>query len=146
METKPLHLKEYVRRIRGGREIIYRYHRKTGVRIRSEPGTPAFLAEMAQAGTAAVTERSSHIYFIQAKTLGFIKIGVAVDVHFRMRELATGCPDELELLGYMSGGKTPRRYEKRLHDRFSEHHFRGEWFRPAPAILELIANECSLTG
>lgn len=77
------------------------------------------------------------VYFVQAGTDGPVKIGTATDIQARVRGLQTGSPHRLNLLATSTGG---RRLEKRLHRRFAAHRVLGEWFSPAPALLEYIAS------
>lgn len=79
------------------------------------------------------------VYFIQAGESGPIKIGEADDVPQRLRELQTGNPEELRLLGLLAWRPG---LEVDLHCRFYLEHVRGEWFRPAPELLAFIAELC----
>lgn len=78
------------------------------------------------------------VYFVQARALRLIKIGVTMDLGDRLKTLRVGCPDQLELLGaiYDRGGHVT---ELTLHGRFDEHRSHGEWFHPCPELLEFIA-------
>lgn len=82
--------------------------------------------------------RSTYVYFIQAETLGLIKIGCAVDPSDRLYTLQCGSPDQLKLLAVI---RDPNAYdrEKGLHHHFRAHQSHGEWFRPAPEVLAYIA-------
>lgn len=66
------------------------------------------------------------IYFIQNESTKAIKIGYSVDVQKRLSQLQTAAPDRLVLIGQIPGDISD---ERALHDRFREHHLRGEWFR-----------------
>jgi hypothetical protein len=82
------------------------------------------------------------IYFVQAVTLGLIKIGVADEACARLRQLAMGSPDRLKVLGTHvceHGGKT----EPALHEKFAEFRAHGEWFRPDERLLEWIDTHCT---
>jgi len=72
-------------------------------------------------------------YFVQAETGGPIKIGKATTIANRLSTLQTGCPEKLLCLGTISGD-----VEKELHARFATHRLHGEWFAPAPVLLEYI--------
>jgi hypothetical protein len=65
------------------------------------------------------------IYFILAghKT---VKIGYSADPNVRLKDLATGNPFELKLLGTMPGQFAT---EKELHRIFDRFRLQGEWFR-----------------
>lgn len=76
------------------------------------------------------------VYFIQHGEAGEIKIGTTGgSPQGRMASLQTGAPLELRLLVSVPGGPAD---ERALHERFAEHRLRGEWFRPAPALLHFI--------
>ena len=74
-------------------------------------------------------------YFILAQTTSLVKIGSAVDVLSRLRELQTGCPVELTLLGAVSAAKHG---ERDLHRRFAKQRERGEWFRWVKPMRDLL--------
>lgn len=78
---------------------------------------------------------ASFVYFIQQGRGGPIKIGVATDPRDRLASLQTATPFELRLLAAMPGSFPE---EKVLHARFHAHHIRGEWFNPAPWLMEEI--------
>lgn len=59
-----------------------------------------------------------------------VKIGRTVNLAARMKALDTTA------LATMPGGPSE---EAELHRRFADHRVRGEWFTPAPPILEFIA-------
>lgn len=82
------------------------------------------------------------IYFMQDSGNLNIKIGYAVSdeviaAEKRRRKLQTGNSDRLIVLATMPGGESD---EDRLHGQFDEHRVGGEWFRPVPAILAMIAD------
>lgn len=80
----------------------------------------------------------SVVYFVQAGPDGPIKIGLTTSLDSRLRALQTGSPRRLTLLHTEPGG---RDRELALHRRWALHRLRGdgEWFAPAPAILNYIA-------
>jgi hypothetical protein len=80
-------------------------------------------------------ERPMFIYFIQCLATKKIKIGYARDPWARLTCIQTGCPTPLLLLGMMPGN---RFVERDLHAKFAGHLYRGEWFDPAPEIIEYI--------
>lgn len=86
---------------------------------------------------------SGFIYFIQGECGGPIKIGYTTDLVKRLSSLQTGYPDRLELLLAFPGN---RKHEKALHDKFEEYRLNGEWFRPAPKVLEKIKELCYLSA
>jgi hypothetical protein len=75
------------------------------------------------------------VYFVQAQG-GPIKIGVTGgDVKGRLAGLRNGSPTELELRATMNGG---RELERWVHEQFAEFRLHGEWFAPAPRLLEFV--------
>lgn len=61
------------------------------------------------------------------------KIGVASDPHKRLKQLQTGCPDELTLHYYVEVADDKRfMMEKRIHHELAHKRIRGEWFRFPP--------------
>lgn len=78
------------------------------------------------------------VYFIRAKTLGRIKIGVAVCARQRIAQIAKISPDELELIGVVNC-KQSGALERRLHSRFASLRVHGEWFNPGPELMDYIA-------
>jgi hypothetical protein len=80
------------------------------------------------------------IYFVQAESVGHIKIGwhAGTDAAERVRELQVGSPVKLTLLGTMPGEKET---EADLHRKFSHAHLHGEWFRAVPELLALIGRQ-----
>jgi hypothetical protein len=81
------------------------------------------------------------VYFLQAKTGGPIKIGIARNIVARMTEIQSSMPEELVCLGVMLGAG--RNEERRLHRFFSDSWIRGEWFRPTDDLLKWI-ERCSI--
>ena len=78
---------------------------------------------------------TGHVYFIQAQVSRAIKIGFAVDVERRLKEIQTGNPEVLEVVGAMPGTV---RAEKSLHRQFRADHIRGEWFEASAALVDYI--------
>ena len=77
------------------------------------------------------------VYFIQRADGGPIKIGFTTrEPGERLKQLQCGSPDPLCLLGFQMVWGISR--ERLLHKRFAEHRLDGEWFAPAPAILDYI--------
>ena len=76
--------------------------------------------------------RSRYVYFIQ-ETIGRhapIKIGVAINVQQRLKDLQTSNPRQLEIYTVLGPMIKMQAFdvEKRLHHKFRRHHIRGEWF------------------
>lgn len=77
------------------------------------------------------------VYFIRSEKTHAIKIGfTAGQADKRLKSLQTAHPYKLQLLATIPGNLE---FEKSLHDRFSSHRLKGEWFRPHPDILAFIA-------
>lgn len=77
------------------------------------------------------------IYFFGCETTREIKIGITSRrVEKRMATVQTARGHKITLLATVPG---TIKFERALHDRFSQHRLRGEWFRPHPDILAFIA-------
>jgi hypothetical protein len=75
------------------------------------------------------------IYFVEQQEK-YVKIGfTSGDVVSRVRYMQIGNPHKLNLIAAISGGTD---VERRLHDRFSHHRVRGEWFVLHKEIIEYI--------
>ena len=85
----------------------------------------------------AMNEKGKFVYFVQEKSGGPIKIGSSSDPKRRLKELQTGHPRELMILGSMPGGAE---IESELHLKFKNLHSHGEWFHDDPALMEFIKN------
>ena len=66
---------------------------------------------------------------------GYVKVGRAHDIEQRMRELQTACPFDLKLLAVLSTNPDD---EGLWHRKFHSCHYRGEWFRECPLVMEAI--------
>jgi len=75
------------------------------------------------------------IYFVQQGRDGPIKIGVASDVAARINQLQTGSAEPLRLLSVRPGSRV---VERQLHERFTGHRIRGEWFSPSDELMDYI--------
>lgn len=73
------------------------------------------------------------LYFALAEKLGYVKIGKSEDVESRIRQLQTGCPEKLILLG-----STPNEKETFWHGLWRHLRVHGEWFKATPELLEAI--------
>jgi T5orf172 domain len=82
------------------------------------------------------------LYFALAPNFGTIKIGcTSRPLRKRLEALNTCSLDRVRLLAWMDGG---REDEAALHQQFAACRHRGEWFRPAPALVRFIASEAFL--
>jgi hypothetical protein len=77
--------------------------------------------------------KPGYVYFLRSED--HIKIGYAVDVAARMKELQCGNPARLQLLGVIAAAPAD---ERAMHQRFSESREEGEWFRRSRALLDFI--------
>lgn len=77
-----------------------------------------------------------------------IKIGIAKDVHRRLAELQTGCPEKIALLGAipMRSAKHAKHIESRLHGFFSYLRVHGEWFRADEPLRRFITAATNPAG
>lgn len=89
----------------------------------------------------SATRRPQYVYFIQNEATLAVKIGVAADPVSRLATLQTGSDGKLSIIGVLPGG---RALERELHRRFSYARLSGEWFEPAPEILDLAEGVSSL--
>lgn len=71
------------------------------------------------------------VYFIEAGKGGHIKIGVAVDVGARLKDLQSANPQTLRVIVAVPGNFKD---ERRLHRRFKDERLNGEWFRGDGAV------------
>lgn len=79
----------------------------------------------------------NYVYFVKS-TNNLIKIGSTTNVERRLKQLQTGSPGELELLGYI---ETEDSYalESKLHEEYKTLRVSGEWFNiPVKQVEELI--------
>lgn len=74
-------------------------------------------------------------YFIRCAEA--IKIGRSTDPLRRFKDFQQILPFNLELLGILDGD-----LELELHDAFSQHHIKGEWFSYHPEIQTFIEEKC----
>jgi hypothetical protein len=75
-------------------------------------------------------------YFVRLGDDGPIKIGKTFDVEARMKKLQTGVPAPLKVLRVVKAD-----VERDLHQRFAHLREHGEWFTPAPELLDFISKE-----
>ena len=85
--------------------------------------------------TPAWVRRSTtpYTYFVQSGDCGPIKIGKTVHVLKRMRAIGTDNAESLKLVGVIG-----RDVESQLHVVFEHLCVRGEWFGPAPELVDFI--------
>ena len=82
-----------------------------------------------------------HVYVMYAEGTRWIKIGFALDVETRRRQLQTGCPHILRILFQTPAEDAPA-LEGMLKAHFAPYRLQGEWFtlpENVPAVLDLFA-------
>ena len=90
-------------------------------------------------------EKHVVVYFLKARSLGLIKVGVTKNLEQRLRHLAAMSPDALILMGLFDCHNYGRA-ERELHSQFSHLRAHGEWFNPGDDLVEWIAmNGCPAT-
>lgn len=83
------------------------------------------------------------IYFVRAES-GHYKIGYAkADVVKRVTMLQTGHPHPLHVSALIYSSAD---LERKLHNRFDTHRYRGEWFHPHQSLTEYIDRRCICIG
>lgn len=85
----------------------------------------AFLVAQKPSSSLPVQGRNEQVYVIRDRKTRHVKIGISVDPRKRLSSLRTGSPTGMDLLWTSPGGRMLERY---LHERFSAHRIRGEWF------------------
>lgn len=79
----------------------------------------------------------SVVYFVRPVGMdGPIKIGVSARVPRRVASLSLASPLPLEVAATVDGGFE---LEAHLHKHLRRHRSHGEWFRPEPEVLALVA-------
>lgn len=79
------------------------------------------------------------LYIIRETGSTMHKIGSTTDVYYRLQNLQTGNPREIEIV-YFTQLELARYAEEGLHDRFRDKRVRGEWFdMAAEEVASLIA-------
>lgn len=78
---------------------------------------------------------TAYLYFVAVKGGDVVKIGMAVDVPNRMRDLQVANHKELELLVAV---EVPLHIERWLHGKLSEYRIRGEWFRLEGEVRSVV--------
>ncbi len=75
-------------------------------------------------------------YFIGNKSNNTVKIGKSVSPGARLKQLQTGCPDQLVLYRFVSH-ESPFT-EKELHKKFFHLRVSGEWFRYTDELANFV--------
>lgn len=98
-----------------------------------KPGKPRVPAENEPEAHPA---RPWVTYVVRLGESGPIKIGKAIDVDARIAKLQTGCPEKLHVIKVIG-----KNIEAELHRRFADYRKHGEWFDPAPELVDFFAKE-----
>lgn len=130
---------------RVGRDGLGPAAAETARRLRWNAAQRALLAarliDLEEGELVADIDTRSRVYFVRAGDHGFIKVGVAVDVAARIRELQTGNPTKLVLLGTIVGDRS---LEAAIHRRFRDSRVRGEWFMGLAGMQRFIAEHAEV--
>ena len=82
------------------------------------------------------------IYFFKTVNIKpyLVKIGFTRnrDLSQRKKGLQTSCPDDLEFIGKLEGGKIK---EREIHSLFKKFHKKGEWFLYDKSMVDFIKND-----
>ncbi len=80
--------------------------------------------------------KDQHVYFMRNHANDEIKIGISIHPEIRRRQIERLVHADVSILRILpSGGRT---LETELHEQFKDHRVVGEWFNPAPELLEYI--------
>lgn len=81
------------------------------------------------------------VYFIRCGP--YVKVGISDDVVFRHKSLIKLIPADLEPLGFipMPDRAALLKRERELHDQFTAHRYRGEWFTMNAEIARAMSEE-----
>ena len=74
---------------------------------------------------------------------GPIKIGVSSDPRVRLRQVQTGSPHEVWIMGVWPDCPYT---EEEIHQMFADYRMRGEWFRPTQVLIDFIFRNCTDVG
>ena len=72
------------------------------------------------------------------------KIGLAFDVHQRIKQLQTGCPEKIAMYYFCdptSSDVAPLEMERQLHKRLSAYQTAGEWFHAPEKMINVAFKE-----
>lgn len=89
----------------------------------------------AQTQARRLNKAGGAIYFVQGITSRRIKIGFSTNILNRLEALGTSCPEQLRLLGAISGTMAA---ERALHARFASFRVKGEWFENRAELVAYI--------
>ncbi|UOR07475.1 GIY-YIG nuclease family protein [Hymenobacter aerilatus] len=84
------------------------------------------------------TKRDYYTYVIEAEGLNMVKIGRAINVRSRLKQLQTGSPAKLYLLYSVAED-----IEAELHQLLRFYRAEGEWFKSDTYVLDIIVTRMS---
>lgn len=113
-----------------------RSHGQTVYTCNGKPDRLAFRLDVAKRPT-------TNVYVVRRPDTGALKIGHSRNFVSRIGALQVDNDVALELVLHFPA---LRWHEDRLHKEFAAHRKFGEWFHPAPAVLEWLANQSRVPG
>lgn len=75
------------------------------------------------------------VYFFICKDLEAVKIGTTTNVEQRLLTVQTGCPFQVEILGWCLGAEE---HERVIHSILRRSRLNGEWFRLDENVKDVI--------
>lgn len=79
------------------------------------------------------------VYFLKDKEVGLVKIGRTTDLEKRIKSLEYEYETNLELLAKLPSDNVVN-LEKKMHLKFKESNFSGEWFKLSESDIQKIRN------
>lgn len=76
------------------------------------------------------------MYFLQRGGTGPIKIGISKNPERRIATIQGLCAEPVEILLLLPVNS--RQKEQEIHEKFKHLRLKGEWFEPAPDLLDWI--------
>lgn len=73
----------------------------------------------------ACNTKEGYIYIIQGEATRHVKVGFAMNVEVRLKDIQACSPDQLSVIGTIKGSMY---LERQLHNEFSEQRLHYEWF------------------
>lgn len=86
------------------------------------------------------SSRAAHVYFVQSKDGGPIKIGRSANLEVRLQSLQRSHSNKLTILNTITciDKKEAIKIEGDLHKKFYKYRSHGEWYEPCQELIELI--------
>lgn len=76
---------------------------------------------------------------INGREYGPIKIGVSADPRARLRQVQTGSPHKVWIMGVWPNCPYT---ESEIHEMFAHYRLHGEWFHPGYDLIDFIFSNC----